>query len=173
MASGRLLQGPSRPVQCVETCLPRHGALHQLPAGPNLRLRGDPHVSEVNKLSLQRLGVIDARARPRFLPPRRFSFLRPRALLPSLDPDANSLISSCRGRRGETRARLLCVAPLIRDPPPAKLSLLSANFTTCAKLKALMRKRSVPLVSPCAPPCFLPIQSSATWIWSPPPRLLV
>lgn len=40
------------------------------------------------------------------------------------------------------------------SPPPApphphlKLSLLSANFTTCAKLKAPMRKRRPPLVSP-------------------------
>lgn len=58
-----------------------------------------------------------------------------------------SLVSSRRGRGGGiAHASVVCRFPHPR--PPAKLSLLSANFTTCAKLKALMRKRRLPLVSP-------------------------
>lgn len=77
-------------------------------------------------------------------PASLFFFLLPR-LRASLDSDASPSYPPAGGG-GNAHASVVCRFPHPR--PPVKLSLLSANFPTCAKLKALMRKRRLPLVSP-------------------------
>lgn len=136
---------PSRLVQRVQTCLPWHGALHQLPAGPNLRLRGDLCVSEVNKLSLQRLRVIDGSAHAHTTPSTAPLFFFSSLVLfrPWIPMPLPHIFTP-----GEVEMHTSVVCRFPHPRPPVELSLLSANFTTCAKLKALMRKKSLPLPSP-------------------------
>lgn len=126
--------------------LPWHRALHQLPAGPSLWFWNDPRIWEVNKLS--ELCVIDrcvhTHARTSSPSPIFFSVLglqRPSSYLRSYPPIPH---------KGRAEMRV-SVVWLSSSETLAKLSVLSANFTTCDKLKAVMWKRCLPLFFPFLP----------------------
>lgn len=125
-------------------------ALHQLPAGPNLWFWDDPRVWEVNKLSQLCLMDRCVRTHAHTSSPSLTSFF---FLFLFLDPNISAPIPHYTQGRAEMRVSDVCLSS---SETLAKLSVLSANFTTCDKLKAVMWKRCLPLFFPFLSSPFFP-----------------